>query len=76
MGGIFSSPTPPPPPPLPEPPDPEVEARERRVEALERRRRGRSGTVHTGYQGVLGHTDTSAAGVAASGSKTRLGDTP
>lgn len=75
MGGMFSAPSPPPPPPLPEPVDPEVKERERRVEALERRRRGRGGTVHTGFEGVL--TKTNNAGAAAQhGGKTSLGDTP
>lgn len=71
MSGMFSSPAPPPPPPMPEVKDPAEAERENRLEALERRRRGRSGTVETGFRGVLNSgpaTDGNATG------KTRLGE--
>jgi hypothetical protein len=55
MGSLFRSPSPPPPPPLPSlpTPDPEEEARKERLAALERRRRGRTGTILTSERGVL-----------------------
>ncbi|GAB6052878.1 hypothetical protein JCM17960_16980 [Magnetospira thiophila] len=54
MGGLFSSPSPPPPPPAPAPAkDPEEEARKLRLENIERRRRGRAGTVLTSERGLL-----------------------
>lgn len=54
MGSLFRSPAPPPPPvpTLPQP-DPEEEARKERLAALERRRRGRGGTIQTSERGVL-----------------------
>ena len=62
MGGIFSAPKPPPPPvPLPAPPDPEIEARKQRLEALDRRRRGRDGTIETSARGVLSESAVPAA---------------
>lgn len=54
MGAIFGAPkpvAPPPPPPLPA--DPEVEARQKRLDEIERRRRGRSGTIATSARGLL-----------------------
>jgi len=61
MGGIFSAPkAPPPPPPPPPPPDPEEEERKRCLEAIERRRRGRSGTIETSDRGVF--NDPATAG--------------
>ena len=58
MGGFFSAPNPPPPPPPPPPlPDPEEENRKRRLEAIERRRRGRAGTIATSARGLLGLGD-------------------
>jgi hypothetical protein len=63
MGFSSSAPTPPPVvpvEPLPEK-DPTLEERDRRVEELERRRRGRSGTVETGFRGVLAPASTSGA---------------
>lgn len=55
MGSLFSSPSPPPPPPAPvlPRPDPEEEARKERLAALQRRRRGRAGTIATSERGVL-----------------------
>lgn len=51
MGGLFSSP--PPPPVEPTPVDTGEEDRKRRLEAIERRRRGRAGTIATSERGVL-----------------------
>lgn len=55
MGSLFRSPAPPSPPPVPSlaAPDPEEEARKERLAALERRRRGRTGTIATSERGVL-----------------------
>ena len=55
MGSLFRSPSPPAPPPMPAlpRPDPEMEARKERLAALERRRRGRAGTIITSDTGVL-----------------------
>lgn len=53
MGGFFSAPKPPPPPPPLPLPDTEEEDRKRRVEAIERRRRGRAGTIATSARGLL-----------------------
>ena len=53
MGGLLSSPSPAAPAALPEPVDTEAEERERRLEEMDRRRRGRNGTIATGYRGVL-----------------------
>lgn len=55
MGSFFGSSSPPPPPPLPAlpGPDPDEEARKERLAALERRRRGRAGTIVTSERGVL-----------------------
>jgi hypothetical protein len=55
MGSLFRSPSPPPPPPMPALPTPnlEEEARKERLAALERRRRGRAGTITTSERGVL-----------------------
>ena len=71
MGGYFSPSLPPPPPPPPAPPpasDPEEEARNRRIEALNRRRRGRAGTIRTSSRGLVGLNDMSQ------NRKTLLGD--
>jgi len=55
MGGIFSAPKlPPAPPPPVTAPDPEDEERKRRLEMIERRRRGRAGTIVTSERGYLG----------------------
>ena len=68
MGGFFSAPKRPAPPPPPPPlPDPEEEARKRRLAALERRRRGRDGTIRTSSKGLLDPIN------AAFGQKTLLG---
>jgi len=53
MGGLFSSPSLPPPLPMPSVADPEVEARKKRLEEIERRRRGRAGTIATTPRGLL-----------------------
>ncbi len=68
MGGFFSTPKPPPPPPLPPPPDPGEEERKRRLEMLDRRRRGRAGTILTSPRGLLRDADASPRG------KTLLGE--
>ncbi len=68
MGSIFSSPKPPAitePPPLP---DTEAQDRERRLEALERRRRGRNGLITTSPRGLLTPNRTGTSG------KTLLGE--
>lgn len=72
MGGILGGPPSPPPPPPPPPPlpDPQEEERKRRLEAIERRRRGRLGTIATSPRGVL--EDTTATG--PTGPKTLLGE--
>ncbi|NQU58165.1 MAG: hypothetical protein HQ513_13090 [Rhodospirillales bacterium] len=57
MGGLFSAPSPPAQMSLPEAPDPEIEARKKRLEEIERRRRGRSGTITTSPRGLLGLSD-------------------
>jgi len=53
MGGFFSAPKPPPIPTPPPLPDPEEEDRKRRIDSLERRRRGRAGTIATSARGLL-----------------------
>ena len=58
MGGIFGSPSPPPPPRLPKTADPEEELRRQRLLNLQRRRRGRLGTVETSSRGILARRDT------------------
>jgi len=70
MGGLFSAPSPPPVQPLPEVKDPSEDERARRLEELDRRRRGRSGTVETGFRGVL---SPGQSGAAKTG-KTYLGE--
>ncbi len=63
MGGMFAAPKAPPPPPPPEPEiDPEEEERKKRIEAIERRRRGRAGLVHTSSRGLLGASSNEAKG--------------
>ena len=52
LGGGQSSP-PPAAPTLPPQPDPEEEARKQRLEAMDRNRRGRYGTIATSERGVL-----------------------
>jgi len=71
MGGIFSSPAPPPPPPPPPAEDPEEKEREARLEAIARRRRGRSGTIETSAKGALAPANPAAS---AAGGKTKLGE--
>lgn len=57
MGGLFSAPEPPAPAP-PEPAkDPEAEARKKRLEEIDRRRRGRAGTIATSARGLLSPRD-------------------
>ncbi len=57
MGGFFSAPSPPPPMPVPEVPDREEEARKKRLEDMDRRRRGRGGTIATSPRGLLSLKD-------------------
>lgn len=57
MGSLFSSPSPPPPQPLPSLPDPEEAERKRRLAAIDRRRRGRAGTIVTSDRGILEPSD-------------------
>lgn len=52
MGALFAPPDPPSLPPAAVP-DPEAERRAERLRALERRRRGRLGTILTGPRGIL-----------------------
>lgn len=59
MGELFSSPSLPPPMPMPEVKDPEEEARKKRLEEMERRRRGRAGTIATSPRGLLSLSDNS-----------------
>ncbi len=69
MASLFSSPSAPPAPytePAPTA-DPDAEAREARLGAMERRRRGRAGTVVTSERGLLA-SDGNLAG------KTLLGE--
>ena len=74
MGGFFSSPTTPPPAPPP-PPDTGEEERQRRLEAIDRRRRGRAGTIATSERGVFEERDdTSATAASASPLKDKLGE--
>lgn len=60
MGGIFSSPSPPPPPPPPSEEENQAEERKARLEDIERRRRGRNGTIHTSWSGALKPNEASA----------------
>lgn len=58
MAALFSAPKPPPPPPPPLPlPDLDEEERQRRLAAIERRRRGRAGTIATSERGLLALAD-------------------
>lgn len=53
MGGLLNSPSAPPM-PAPEPlPDPGVNEQQARMDALERRRRGRAGTITTSDRGLV-----------------------
>lgn len=53
MGGMFSSPKPPAlPPELPAPEDPAEAERTERLKNMERRRRGRQGTIQTSWRGL------------------------
>ena len=80
MGGFFSPPSAPPLPPPPPTIDTGAEERKRRIEAIDRRRRGRAGTVATSERGVLGDspspssTTSSAPLTAALPHKDKLGD--
>jgi len=53
MAALFSAPKPPPLPPPPPLPDPDADERQRRLAAIERRRRGRAGTIATSERGLL-----------------------
>jgi hypothetical protein len=68
MGSIFSTPKPPAIPTPPPLPDPDAQDRERRLEALERRRRGRIGLIATSSRGLLSPKSGAASG------KTLLGE--
>lgn len=75
MGGLFSSPKPPAPapePPVVAPPSTEEAERTERLKNLERRRRGRQGTIQTSWRGL--EERTGANGTAPSKPKTLLGD--
>lgn len=77
MGGFFSSPSAPPLPPPPPPIDTGDEERKRRVDAIERRRRGRAGTIATSEKGVLDEATPPTASPASSSQaplKDKLGD--
>ncbi|MBO6518703.1 MAG: hypothetical protein JJ900_11755 [Rhodospirillales bacterium] len=75
MGGFFSPPAPAPLPPPPPAPDPAADERERRLEAIERRRRGRAGTIATSERGVLEERSGSSSTVqAANPLKDKLGE--
>ena len=76
MGGFFSPPSAPVLPPPPPPIDPGEEERRRRVEAIERRRRGRAGTVATSERGVLDESVSSPSRAQKSPAplKDKLGD--
>lgn len=67
MGGLFSSPSPAPLPPPPPTTDPAEAERKNRLEAIERRRRGRTGTIATSERGVLTPVDKD-------GLKSKLGE--
>ncbi len=61
MGGLFSAPSPPSlPPPNPEP-DPGVEEEKRRQEMIERKRRGRRGTIATSPRGLFALNDVTSS---------------
>lgn len=58
MAALFGAPKPPPLPPPPPPlPDLDEEERRQRLAAIERRRRGRAGTIATSERGLLGLSD-------------------
>lgn len=58
MAALFSAPKPPPLPPPPPLPDLDEEDRGRRLAAIERRRRGRAGTIATSERGLLALSPT------------------
>ena len=71
MGTLFSAPkpsAPPPLPPLPTDSDSDADERQRRLDALQRKRRGRSGLIRTSTRGLLKETTRTATG------KTLLGE--
>lgn len=74
MGSFFSSPSPPPAPPPPPPVDTGAEDRKRRLEAIDRRRRGRAGTIATSERGVTDPLGGGADNAAGNDLKNRLGD--
>ena len=78
MGGFFSPPSVPPLSPSPPLIDTGAEERKRRGEAIERRRRGRAGTVVTSERGVLEDASSSKASSAPPSAtlplKDKLGD--
>ena len=71
MGTLFSAPkptAPPPLPPLPTDSDSDAQERKRRLDALQRKRRGRNGLITTSARGLLNKTGASSTG------KTLLGE--
>lgn len=74
MGGFFSAPSSTPLPPPPPPVDTGEEERKRRVEAIERRRRGRTGTIATSERGVLDQRAPSSSGSPDETLQDKLGD--
>lgn len=68
MGSLFSAPKAPPPPPLPTEADGDEDERKRRLEALDRKRRGRAGLIATSPRGLLSNAGGQSTG------KTLLGE--
>ena len=73
MGGFFSGPAAPPLPPPPPVVDTAEEERKSRLEAIDRRRRGRAGTITTSERGVL-NEPAAASQVSGNALKDKLGD--
>ena len=73
MGGLFSS-SPPSAPPPPPPVDTGAEDRKRRLEAIERRCRGRAGTIATSERGVTDPLGGGSANADGDDLKDKLGD--
>ncbi len=71
MGGLFGGAPTPPPEVEEDEVNPEEDARQNRLEMIRRRRRGRAGTIHTGWAGDKVETpDALAAATAASDNET------
>lgn len=73
MGGFFSGPSAPPLSPPPPVVDTAEEERKSRLEAIDRRRRGRPGTIATSERGVLSQS-ASPAPASTNALKEKLGD--